>query len=236
MHSLAQIPFAEVELHWNRPLEGAPGIRIRQLRGALASAFHEDDLFHQHDPLTGRLLYRYPRVQYRWHQGRGVVSGWAEAAGRLLLLPWLDLNLVLGDDHVLVADAALTLRQGQFGVSRQLLHYQTQSPLLLFNQENYQRYQLLDEAGRQAERDRLLVSNLLIGLRGLGVTFPEHLYASFVETRPRQCHYKGERLLGLSGRFVTNAHLPDGFAVGHAVSHGFGSIRGFAPSSPTHLP
>lgn len=222
MHLLATIPYAQVELHWDRTLSGGGERRTRQLRGALAAAFRGDDLFHQHDLVTGKPLYRYPRVQYRWHDGRGLVVGWGEAAGRLVALPWLDLNLQLGEDAVVISDAVLTLSPGEFAVAEQLVYYRLASPVLLFNQDNYRRYQAMGDRAQRSERDRLLVSNLLIAMRGLDVTFPERLHATFVQTRTASCRYKGETLLGLIGELATNAVLPDGFAIGHAVSHGFG--------------
>lgn len=222
MHSLAKIPYAQVELTWDRDLPGPPGQRTRQLRGALANAFRGDALFHQHDPETGKALYRYPRVQYRWLDGRGVVVGWADAAQRLLDRPWLDLDLQLGDDIASITDAALTLHYGEFAVSGCLERYQLRSPALLFNQENYQRYQQMDERAQRQERDRLLVAQLLMALRGLEVTFPERLYATFTRMRSRSCHYKGQDLFGLTGEIICNLVLPDGFALGHAVSHGYG--------------
>jgi hypothetical protein len=222
MHSLAKIPCAQVELTWDRDVSGAPGQRARQLRGALATAFRGDPLFHQHDPETGKALYRYPRIQYRWQDGRGLVVGWAEAAQRLLARPWLDLKLQLGEEPVMATDAALTLHHGEFAVSERLERYHFHSPILLFNQENYQRYRQMDECAQRLERDRLLVSQMLIALRGLDVTFPERLYATFTRIRSSPSRYKGQDLLGLHGEIVSNILFPDGFAFGHAVSHGYG--------------
>jgi hypothetical protein len=225
MHLLKKVPCTQVELCWDRELTGAAKMRTRQLRGALAGAFADDALFHQHDEKTGKLLYRYPLVQYRWRAGRGLVVGWGEAAGRLLTLPWLDLELQLGEENVTVGDAALTMRQESFGVSERLLHYRLVTPVLLFNMDNYRRYQGMDEAGQRVERDRLLVSNILMALRGLDVAFPERLYAAFTEIKIQPCHYKGQDLLGISGEFFCNVVIPDGLAMGHAVSHGFGWMK-----------
>ncbi|AFL76312.1 CRISPR-associated endonuclease Cas6 [Thiocystis violascens] len=224
MHPLAQIPLAQVELHWDRALSGGGETRTRQLRGALATAFREDDLFHQHDPLTGKSLYRYPKVQYRWHDGHGLILGWGDAASRLLGLPWLDLALRLGEDTVSVTDAALTLTHGQFAIGDRLAYYRIQTPVLLFNQDNYRRYRTLAERERRDERDRLLIAHLLTALRGLDIEFKGQLYAVFTQSIGHTCHYKGESLLGLRGEFVTNAILPVGFAFGHAVSHGYGEV------------
>lgn len=222
MHPIAQIPFAQVELTWNRALNGKPAQRARQLRGAVADAFRDDPLFHQHDPITGKLLYRYPRVHYRWQDGHGLIVGWGDAAQQLLERPWLDLTLTLGEESVAIEDAALTLRQGQFALSERLERYRLRTPALLFNQENYARYRQMSEDLQDRERDRLLISNLLIALRGLEVHVPERLYAGFTQFQSQPCHYKNQPLLGLTGTFLCNAHLPDGLALGHAVSHGFG--------------
>lgn len=222
MHSLAKIPCAQVELSWDRDVSGQPAQRARQLRGALATAFRDDSLFHQHDPETGKALYRYPRIQYRWQEGRGVVIGWAEAAQRLLDRPWLDLNVQLGDDAVNITDAALTLRHGEFAVSERLERYRLHSPILLFNQENYRRYRTMSEQEQSKECDRLLVSQMLIALRRLDIHVPERLYATFTRIRPSPSRYKGQDLLGLHGEIVSNILFPDGFAFGHAVSHGYG--------------
>lgn len=221
MHLLTKIPCAQVMLRWDRELNGSPETRARQLRGALAEAFGADDLFHQHDA-NGKPLYRYPLVQYRWQGGQGLVVGWGAAASRLLALPWLDLTLQLGEESVTVGDAALTLRYEPFGVSEQLLPYRLVTPALLLKSENYRRYQGLDERGQRAERDRLLVSNLLTAMRGLDIHFPVQLYAVFTRSRLRPCHYKGQELIGIDGEMACNAVLPEGLAIGHAVSHGFG--------------
>ena len=221
MHPLTKIPFAQVELSWERALPGSAETRARQLRGALAGAFGDDPLFHQHDR-DGKPLYRYPQVQYRWRAGHGLVVGWGEAAARLLALPWLELNLRLGDESVKVGDANLTLRYECFAVSEQLLHFEMLTPALLFKSDNYRRYQGLDARGQRAERDRLLVSNVLAALRGLDVHFPVRLYAAFARPRIQICHYKQQELIGIGGEWLCNAVLPDGFAFGHAVSHGFG--------------
>jgi Cas6b C-terminal domain/Cas6b N-terminal domain len=221
MHSLATHPYTEIELCWSAPVPGAGELRARQLRGALAEAFGADSLFHQRDT-AGREIYRYPLIQYRWADGRGLVIGWRQAADLLRRLPWLDLDLELGAERVQVTDAHVTCRSGEFGAGPRLLHYHFASPVLLFNQDNYRRYQVLPPQEHRREHDRLLTAQMLTALRGLDVEFPQHLYATLVDPRPCPARYKGQDLLGLTGRLVCNAVLPTGFAFGHAVSHGYG--------------
>ncbi len=225
MHLLATLPLAQVELYWDIELTGSPRVLTRQLRGAIAHAFADDDLFHQHDPATGKPIYRYPRIQYRWGDGCGRIIGWGQAAQRLLALPWLDLGLIIGHQPVTIDDVALTSQQADFAVSARLLRYRLIKPALLFNQDNYQHYRTLAESERPAEQDRLLTANLLGTMRGLDVTFPERLYATFTDRHSKPSRYKDEKFLGLTGEFITNAVLPDGLAIGHAVSHGYGVLQ-----------
>jgi hypothetical protein len=231
MHLLATHPYTEIDLHWDSELAGPPELRARQLRGALAAAFPGNSLFHQRDA-TGRQIYRYPLVQYRWASGRGLVAGWGEGAELLRGLPWLDLKLSLGEQRVAVTDAHISCRNAELGVSPRLLHYRLLSPVLLFNQDNFRRFQDLQGAERQQEQDRLLTAQLLTALRGLGVEFPQHLYATLTDVHPRKVRYKQHDLLGCAGRFACNALLPPGFAFGHAVSHGFGWIRPAEDAAP----
>jgi hypothetical protein len=224
MSLLAEISYASVELRWYEPLAGAASTRARQLRGAIAQAFPDDDRFHQHDA-EGKQLYRYPPIQYRWKAGYDVVAGWISGAETLLNVPWLDLPLTLGKEQVLVYDAIMSTQYAQFGISKHLLHYRLVSPLLLLNQENYNKYKKLSSAITQEyERDRLLVAQLLTAMRGLNVNFGMQLYAAFTHIETIQCRYKNQTMLGIKGDFVSNALLPSGLAIGHAVSHGYGWI------------
>lgn len=222
--TLRQLRYVELMLRWPEPLPGSALARARQLRGAIAALFADNDLFHQRNE-QGKQLYRYPLVQYRWREGFGVIAGWEAAVEPLLRLPWLDLSLTLGEEAAPIIDVALMNRRVEFAVAPRLCRYRLQSPTLLFNQDNYQRYQLCcSESEQHYERDRLLVAQLLGALRGLEVEFPDRLYAAFTEQKAVKVTYKQQHLIGITGELATNAVLPSGFAFGHGTSHGFGWI------------
>ncbi len=224
MDYLAEVPFTSVELRWSKSLGGQTEQRIRQLRGAIANAFIDDPRFHQHDD-QGKVLYRYPQIQYRWRNGYGIIAGWQSGAETLLNLGWLDLELLLDKTKVQVFDALITTKVARFGISERLLRYKFVSPILLFNQKNYQHYQKLNQTEQFFEIERLLVANLLSALKGLGIHFPAVLYATVLNIEMQPCQYKQQALLGITGEFITNALLPNDFAFGHAVSHGYGWIE-----------
>jgi len=218
-----------VSLRFDAELADSPDRLASQLRGAMGTLFADQPIFHQHDE-RGRALYRYPIVQYRWQEGNGLVVGWEEAAQIIRNIKWLDLPMNLDGKAVQVTEATIHDQKVGFGVSDRLLRYALRSPVLLFNQRNYRRYKELAGWGQEKERNRLLVAQILVSLRGMGVEFPERLYAAFVSARPGICHFKGQDLVGLRGAFVINAILPDGFSFGHAVSHGYGWLSPISAS------
>ena len=224
MGVIKNVACAEIELNWDVDLGATNSeIRARQLRRAFATAFADDDRFHQHDQHAKRLFYRYPLVQYRWQRGKGLIVGWQEMAQRLLELPLLDLSMRLGEDAVAVSNARIQMKNQEVAVSERLLLYKLITPVLLFNAGNYRRYVAMEYQEQHWERDRLLRASILMALRGLDALFPERLYVMFYpRIRTRVCHYKNQEFLGVLGSFITNAVLPDGLGLGHGSSHGFG--------------
>jgi hypothetical protein len=83
---------------------------------------------------------------------------------------------------------------------------------------------MMGPSASKYELDRLAVGGLLVGLRGFGVDFPGRLFAAFEESSRKPCRYKDVEMIGFRGQFVANVDLPDGFALGRAVSHGYGWV------------
>jgi hypothetical protein len=193
------------------------------LRGAIAARFPANHILHQHG--GERVIYRTPRVLYRWDQEGPLVLGRAEAAHFLAEVDWPGMELRIGEQPLTVRDAICTFRSHEIRPSPRLVRYRFVSPWLPLSQENYQQYRSLNLDGQADKRDRLAVAGLLMGLRGVGIEFPIQLYAAFYMHSARQCRYKEVNLLGFKGRLVANVDLPDDFAIGRATSHGYGWLR-----------
>jgi hypothetical protein len=192
------------------------------LRGAIAAQFADDSLFHQH--AVEGLLYRVPRIQYRWDDEGPMLVGLEEGARRLLEVAWPGMVLRLGKERVTVCDAECAFQRFQVSMVPHLLRYRLMAPWLPFSQENYARYQSLGPVAQALERDRLARGGILISLRELDVRLSEHLFVAVEGVTPERCSYKGIDLLGFWGRVLANVALPPGFAFGRAVSHGYGWI------------
>ena len=216
-----KIRMTTVRLQWREPIGGPPKPHL--LRGAIANAFPDEPLFHQHSDKG--FLYRYPLIQYRWRGGEGILAGFEEGAATLARVPFNDLPLMLGGNRATVMNAEISCREEIITVSPRLLRYRFVAPWLPFNQDTYEPYLALDEQAKRYERDRLAVANLLLLLKGLGIRIDERLYAIVEVRKTVSCRYKDQTMLGFLGSFVTNVDLPNGVAIGRAVSHGFGWLE-----------
>ncbi len=216
--SAKEIPVIRVELTWETPPPGSN--HAMELRGALATQFPGNPLFHQHQ--DDKFIYRYPLIQYRWRAGKGVIVGFHQGAMELLTLPWFGLELRLGATAVRVRDADFSCKMERFAFNASLQRYRFCSPWLPLSQRNYEKYLDLSPEEQTVERNRLLVGNLLSAAKGLGVFLKERVQAQFDLQRTLWCRYKEQELLGFFGAFATNLILPEDLAIGAKVSHGYG--------------
>lgn len=220
------IPVAVAALAWTEPWAGPPAPHL--LRGAVAAAFPGNDLFHQHTA-DGSPIFRYPRIHYRWDtkSGDGVIAGFGDGVEALAELFLNDMQLRLGDRVMTVREAQVLFSRCEVRMVPNLMRYRFRSPWLPLNQENYERYRIMSGAEQTAELDRLAVGNILSALKGFDIRVAECVYTAFLPRRKIWCGYKNQQLLGFLGTLVTNVALPDGFALGKAVSHGYGWMEDY---------
>lgn len=224
MHLLGKCSSATIKIIWDKPLYGNSFELISQFRGAISNLFKDNDYFHQHNK-NGKFIYRYPHIQYRWSKGHGLIVGWMDATQTLLSIPWLDLQLSFKQTKVNIVEISIQVMNSIFAISDRNMHYTLKTPLLLFNQNNFKLYQNMSFNQKIYEQDRLLKAQILTALRGINIEFNDRLYATFTSFKPVKCKYKGKTLMGIFGKIATNAFLPDDFAIGHAVSHGYGWLK-----------
>ncbi len=212
------IPTARLVLQFSP--QPTPGLKTKALRGALAAAFPEHDLLHQHT--SSGFVYRYPLIQYRWQAKRGIIMGFHAGAELLVRLPLLGRALQLERLTTTVTDVDMQFRRQSVEMCETPLAYRFQSPWLPFNQENHAKFQGMSIEDQRLECERIAVGNLLTAFRGLGVHIPDRLSVQFEKQRQVRCRYKDQTFIGFYGTLRVNARLPDGIAIGKAVSHGFG--------------
>lgn len=224
------IPIITVRLIWSEPWEAPPAAHL--LRGALAAAFPDNDLFHQH-AADGKSIFRYPRIHYRWNPktGDGIVTGFGDGVESLAQLVMSDMTLQFGDRSLTIQEARAEFACHEVTVLPRLKRYHFRSPWLPLNQGNYERYRNMPHPDRADELDRIAVGNILSALKGFDIRLSERVYAAVIPRRHLTCRYKDRILAGILGSLVTNVDLPDGFALGKAVSHGYGWLARSGPLS-----
>ncbi|MFY9222676.1 MAG: CRISPR-associated endonuclease Cas6 [Blastocatellia bacterium] len=226
-NNIGSCNIALVRLKTEERVKHSNSTRAHQLRGAISEKFDEP-IFHNH--VDNKLVYSYPLIQYRWdvEKACGVIAGFNEGAERITKIPWLDLELTLGNKAFHIAEAEISYHRNSIGLSDRLARYNFISPWLPFNQENYGKYQNLSLAEQRKELDRLLIAQLLITLKGLQIRVNQQLYAAFELKNAVTVLYKEQNLVGFFGYFVTNLVLPNDLAIGKAVSHGYGWLTSFS--------
>ncbi len=194
------------------------------LRGAIASAFPANDLFHQHN-VKGKEIYRYPRIQYRWDQKDGIVVAFGDGTEALPELFVKSMPLTLNGHTLHIAESLFEFRKAHIKIADSLIDYYFRSPYLPLNQDNYIRYLSMNVVEKKQELRRLSTGNILSTAKQLGIRFNQRVYTDFRVRKSLPCTYKHNQLQGFLGTLVTNVDMPEDFAIGRAVSHGYGWIK-----------
>lgn len=199
--------------------------QIPNWRGAVVeSAGRERDIFHNHQPEAGSVYRRPALIQYRCAGGQAAL--WGMNAGADALNRWLE-------------HAPLQIRiDGRNGSlerveSRCVRHtlcfasapkYYRLHDYLALNPDNYRRW-LAERrlAGRIELLENALTAHLLAFCQAAGWWLNERLQTELVELHGyKQVQYHDVPLLAFQLTYRCNLDLPDGIALGKAVSHGFG--------------
>jgi len=203
----------------DKPIEGTAA----QLRGFFATKFTEYTLLHQHD--AGRLIYRYPLVQYKLIDGTPTVIGINEGSDLLKEIFHETRSIRLGESEFRVIETGIDLRLVSFGISDRIHSYEFVTPWLALNQKNYMRYYgMKNDAERRDLLRSILAGNIISIAKSLCYDVPGRIKCD-LEVVPQKRRLKDVNLMAFAGRFHTNFEIPDLLGIGKSVSRGFGAVR-----------
>ncbi|MDY6966752.1 MAG: CRISPR-associated endonuclease Cas6 [Halobacteriota archaeon] len=195
-----------------------------KLRGFFATKFNEYSLLHQHKDVD-KLLYRYPRVQYKILDNIPVVLGIEEGADLLKEIYDRYDEIRLGDNVYKIIERGITLKEVEFGLSRDILSYRFITPWIALNKDNYERfYKLSRRDGRELLR-KTLVGNILSASKGLDYVVLDEIKLDIGRIDQKKCFIKKTPLIGFECDFMVNFLIPDYLGLGKSVSRGFGVIK-----------
>jgi hypothetical protein len=202
--------------------------QIHKLRGFVGNLFKDEDLIHNHNTGTGRLIYRYPLIQFKLINNTPAIIAITEKAVSAFMRIFMKLEQIRIDDEIIpIYEKDLKMEDAVFGFSERPKMYEFYSPWIGLNQKNYSRYINANQRGKSEILRKALIGNILAMSKGVGYWLEQDRVIE-VDLLVRECPVtlKGRTMKGFKGSFQANFIIPDHFGIGKSVSRGFGAIRG----------
>lgn len=202
--------------------------QLHKFRGFVGNLFKDHDLIHNHHPETGKVIYRYPLVQFKLIDRIPSIVCITEKAVAVFHDLFMKLDAVSIDGmDIPVFEKDLKVEDVQFGYSDESFVYEFQSPWIALNQKNYAEYENApDEAGRKNLLKRILTGNILSMSKFLDYRLASgQVIRTDLTVKPGPVQLKGRTLLGFRGVIKTNFMIPDHLGLGKSVSRGFGVVK-----------
>ena len=135
---------------------------IHKFRGFIGNLFRGYDLLHNHDPVTGKLIYRYPLIQFKLINKIPAIVAITDQAVNIFseILMKLD-KIVIEDTVIPVFEKDLKIEEVVFGYSDEIFMYEFVSSWIGLNQKNFRKY---NEAGSYEKNQmlkRIMTGNIL---------------------------------------------------------------------------
>jgi hypothetical protein len=179
-------------------------------------------LLHNHYD-DGSTRYAYPLVQYKVIDRVPALVGFQEGAELLVSLFLKIRELDIDGQRFPVLAKNIQQKQCELTVNQQLYNYSFKTLWMALNQENFRKYQQLDETEKGTFLNRQLQNNILSFYKGLSFRTNERIMV-ITQMEEKQTLFKNQSMLAFAGQFTSNAYLPEWAGIGKAVSRGFGTV------------
>lgn len=214
-----KVPVVVAVLNTDKPVKEDAS----KLRGYMGNRFPDEILLHHH--MEGKLLYTYPRVQYKIIEGTPLIVGVMEGA-KVVKKITDDIEEIVMDKNVYkVRGIQINQINDDFKKTRKNIKYKFITPWLALNQDNYERYRSINDwKERKKMLNNILVGNIFSICKSFGYEVIGKLYSHSL-LHHNIVKYKAIPHTGFTGEFKINFFLPDYIGIGKGVSHGFGTIK-----------
>jgi len=200
---------------------------IHKFRGFVGNLFRDYDLIHNHDLNTGKLIYRYPLIQFKLIDKIPCIVAITEPAVAIFLEIFMKMDKVIIDNVIIpIFEKDLKVADVEFGFSEETFVYKFVTPWIGLNQENYQRYESSIFSGKNEILKKTLIGNILSMAKYLDCWLEKNQQINVEhQVREKNITFKRKSMLGFTGIFKTNFIIPDDLGIGKSVSRGFGVVR-----------
>lgn len=196
-----------------------------KLRGYFGTLFQEHSpLLHNHYD-EGKLVYRYPLVQYKVLNHIPTLVGAGEGAKLLIDLFLKIKELKIHDKVYPLLSKNLRAENVEIGLVDDLISYEFRTLWMALNQKNYHTYIRKTAEEQNAQLKNTLIANILSFYKGVGLRLQanERILAK-IQVEEKTTMFKNQRMLGFVGSFTTNALVPNHIGLGKSPARGFGTV------------
>lgn len=206
-----------------------PGINIKpsllhKVRGYFSRQFAQFDLLHNHESDSDKVIYRYPTVQFKIHEGLAIHAYKSEGIAVLKEL-FLDAEGIVIEGQVLAVNSKeIEVKEVEFGEDNETYVYEFVTPWIALNQQNYKEFLALEtDEQRKDKLHAILVNNIISFCKFAGYTVQNRLVIKS-NLKPVSTNLKGTTHLAFTGEFMVNFRLPDLLGLGKSTSRGYGNV------------
>lgn len=153
-----------------------------------------------------------------------MLIGFEEGADLLISLFLKIRELDIEGEYYPISAKNIHQTRCELTVNQQLYNYTFETLWMALNQDNHRKYIHLDVTQKKEFLNRQLQNNILSFYKGVSFRVNENIMG-VVQLEEKQTKFKDQQMLAFSGRFTTNAYLPEWVGIGKAVSRGFGAVR-----------
>jgi len=202
--------------------------QIHKFRGFVGNLFKDYDIIHNHDPITGKSIYRYPLIQFKTINKQPAIVAITDEAVNLFSILFMKLdNIVIEDIEIPIYEKNLIINNADFGFSQKKFTYEFISPWIALNQKNYNNYRnKQNQNDKRIILQRALIGNILSMSKYLNYWLDKEQNIEVdLNVNETKVNLKGKTMIGFIGHFKTNFKIPDYLGIGKSVSRGFGIVK-----------
>ncbi|KJR43125.1 hypothetical protein MCHI_000976 [Candidatus Magnetoovum chiemensis] len=197
---------------------------IEKIRGYIGRTFQDNINTHNHTQ-NGKVLYRYPNVQYKMIENICLIIGFDDGASAIEdMFHNIETINIKGVIHKIIKKE-LVRYDAEFSASNKQITYQFILPWLALNETNNDKYQRLGTLKQRKELlENVIIGNIISMSKSVGYTVPIPIKAEIYEFMEVNTKLKGNEMNGFLGIFSVNFNIPEFLGIGKSASRGFGTL------------